>query len=75
MAPLWGDMPFARLVKLGSGAFAKGAESLNVTQYADSQLSPCEAQAPTQRGECHGRIIARAVARPWNIESIRQPPA
>ena len=29
--PLWGDVPFARLDKLGSGAFAKGAEPPYVT--------------------------------------------
>jgi hypothetical protein len=46
--PLWGEVPFARLVKLGSGAFAKGAECLDVTHR---RLSPFRAQAPSRRGE------------------------
>jgi hypothetical protein len=43
--PLWGDLPFARPVTPGSGAFAKGAESWYVTRTVaharDTRIRSC----------------------------------
>lgn len=72
--PLWGHFPSARLLQLGSGAFAKGAECLYVTRAVaharDVRICTChqleDDDQQKRRSATAAGVISPVVARPQN---------